>query len=487
MPINKNKLDDIDKIIYDIHKLLDAEKEREINAIMAENVGGGAAGKTEHDPSAQGIPAQDNVEKGLEGGSDYKETLKRLRRKLNVPEPEEAPSSQGESEALVSEDVLIDELLKEKQGRAPSRRNAPVVDSIKALADEQVREEQPQVIQVSQDKNVSTNFLGVGLDVGTSNLVASRITQSGQDIVVNRNAFLNVREDASTIDILSRLNIPRQVVGGKSCVIGKDAFEFSNFFDRITQRSMNIGVINPFEREAIHILNLLVQKMLWQPQIPNEICCFSLPASPVDNAIDINYHKNVVETMLSCFGYEPMALNEGYAVVLSELKDRKFTGVGISCGGGMVNVCITYMAVVIAEFSIARGGDWIDLFASKALDMSSTKVSLVKERGMSILKPEDREQESIAIYYKQYIRYFLEQMARILKESDKNVQFEEPVDIVFAGGSSMVGGFIEAVRRELKTIDLGIPINEVRLAEDPFTSVSRGCLFNAQMASKNGK
>jgi hypothetical protein len=314
--------------------------------------------------------------------------------------------------------------------------------------------------------------------------VAARVTEQGDESVVSRNAFLYVREDETTKELLTRMNIPQQVINGKVCVLGKNAFDFSNYFDRRTQRSMNIGVINPLEREAIHVINLIVQKMLWKPRSPSEICSFSLPGQPVDSSIDITYHKNVIETMLSCFGYEPMAINEAFAVVLAELKDKKFTGVGISCGGGMVNVCVAYTSIVIAEFAIGRGGDWIDQHAANAIDISVNKILIAKEKGMSILGPENREEESIAIYYKQYIRYFLEQIAKVMHMPDKGVQFEEPVDMVFAGGSSMVGGFIEVVRRELKNVDLGIKINEVRMAAQPFYSVSKGCLLNAQMASK---
>ncbi|MBF0387587.1 MAG: hypothetical protein HQL20_06995 [Candidatus Omnitrophica bacterium] len=331
--------------------------------------------------------------------------------------------------------------------------------------------------------DIPNKFVGVGLDVGTSNLVAARVTEKGEESTVSKNAFLYVREDDTTKELLTRMNIPQQMVNGKLCVVGKNAYDFSNYFDRRTQRSMNIGVINPLEREAIHVINLIVSKMLWKPRVANEVCSFSLPGQPVDSAIDITYHRNVIETMLSCFGFEPLPINEAFAVVLSELKDQKFTGVGVSCGGGMVNVCITYTSVVIAEFSIARGGDWIDQRAANAVDVSVNKILLAKEKGMSIVGPESREEESIAIYYRQYIRYSLEQIAKVLHTPDTAAQFDGAVDIVFAGGSSMVGGFIDVVRKELRSVDLGIKINEARMAADPFLSVSRGCLLNAQMAS----
>ena len=55
-----------------------------------------------------------------------------------------------------------------------------------------------------------------------------------------------------------------------------------------------------------------------------------------------------------------MAINEGLAVVFSELEDENFTGIGISCGGGMCNVALAYLSIPSIMFSIPKGGDFID-------------------------------------------------------------------------------------------------------------------------------
>jgi len=321
---------------------------------------------------------------------------------------------------------------------------------------------------------------GVGLDMGTSNIVGLRDTSHGPERMDTRNAFLYIHNDEETRNFLSSMDIAQVKVKEKTCVLGRDAFDFSNFLERVTQRTMSMGVINPLEREAIRVLNMIVQDILWEPRINNEFCCFSLPADPIDSNIDIIYHKNILETMIACLGFRPYAINEAYAVILSELKDEKFTGIGVSCGGGMVNICLTYKAIIIAEFAIARGGDWIDLHAANVLDMPSSKVTFIKEEGINIASPKGREASAIAIYYKQYIHYFLEQIANVFHLQGKNPQFDEPIDIVFAGGSTMVRGFIEVVRNELQVMNLGVPINQARMAKDPFLSVSKGCLYNAQ-------
>ena len=42
------------------------------------------------------------------------------------------------------------------------------------------------------------------------------------------------------------------------------------------------------------------------------------------------------------------------------MEDDSFTGMGISAGGGMCNVCLAYLSVPLVSFSINKGGDYID-------------------------------------------------------------------------------------------------------------------------------
>ena len=59
-------------------------------------------------------------------------------------------------------------------------------------------------------------------------------------------------------------------------------------------------------------------------------------------------------------GYKAVAINEGLAVIFSELEDHNFTGIGISCGGGMCNATLAYLSIPSIMFSITKGGDFID-------------------------------------------------------------------------------------------------------------------------------
>ena len=61
--------------------------------------------------------------------------------------------------------------------------------------------------------------------------------------------------------------------------------------------------------------------------------------------------------MLEDLGYDVRAINEGLAVVLAELVANDFTGVGISFGGGMCNVCLAYLGLPAVTFSTTRASN----------------------------------------------------------------------------------------------------------------------------------
>ncbi len=423
-------------------------------------------------PSPTGITPQLNVEEMREKLRTINQYLKRKLAdgsEISLPEPvmPEPVIKKAIPKETISE-VMEDHIIADNTTAAP------------AEAHEQTTSVALPNSGSAATAGSSNERRGVGLDVGTAYLVASREV-NGEKVFVKteRNAFLSVRADQATKDFLKELRIKYVSLGSNMFVLGNLAHKFANILNSEVQRTMSMGILNPSEGESISIIKLIVQNILWEPREQGEICCFSVPANPVDRNQDTIYHRSVFEGILKTLGFEPLVIDEGYAVVLSELEYKNFTGIGVSCGGGMVNVCASYRSVPLISFSMTRGGDWIDKSTAKVLNMPISQVTTLKEQGMNLKSPKNREEEALGIYYRNYIRYFLENMANVFSKAQETPQFSEPVDIVFAGGSSLVGGFIEVVKEELVNVKLGLEVNEIRISEDPFTSVARGCLFQA--------
>jgi len=321
---------------------------------------------------------------------------------------------------------------------------------------------------------------GRGLDVGTANLASAIQDQDGNVMIkIQRNAFIDIEADQYTKSMLTKLNVQYVAINDKMVVIGDPAFELANILNRETRRPMKGGVISPNESDAMPIEKILLENLLGAPNHKNEKCYYSVPADPIDADFNVVYHKGVFGGMLKKIGYEPKPLLEGHAVVFSELAEDDFTGIGISCGGGMFNICVSYKSIPALSFSTARGGDWIDRNVATVLGIKASRATAIKEKGVSILNPRNREEEAVEIYYRNLISYTLEAIKTRFDSSAGMPSFPEAIEIVCAGGTSMIGGFIEVFQDEFQSINFPIEVKNIRRAEDPLFSVSKGCLVAA--------
>ncbi len=320
--------------------------------------------------------------------------------------------------------------------------------------------------------------LGRGLDVGTVNICAAALRREDGEVVYNiqRNAFLDVRSDTFTKKMLMKLGIDYIVQGDKGYVLGDPAFELANIFEKNTRRPMKDGMISPVEPEALLIVSLLAAELLGHPQSQGEVCAFSVPADPIDAERNVIYHRGALETVLRKLGYSPKPMLEGHAVVFAELAEQDFTGIGISCGGGMFNVCIAYKSVPALTFSTSRGGDWIDNNVASAIGMPASLVCAVKEGGVDLKNPKDRVQEAIVIYYRNLIQYTLETIKQRFESASNMPTFSKPIDLVCAGGTSLIEGFIDVFMEEFSKINFPIEVARIRLARDPLRAIAAGCL-----------
>ena len=85
--------------------------------------------------------------------------------------------------------------------------------------------------------------------------------------------------------------------------------------------------------------------------------------------------------MFSDMKYPVQVINEGLALVYSELEDTNYTGIGISCGGGLCNVCLAYLSVPVLSFSIAKAGDFIDASAAAVTGERANRILGEAEAG----------------------------------------------------------------------------------------------------------
>ena len=212
----------------------------------------------------------------------------------------------------------------------------------------------------------------------------------------------------------------------------------------------------------------------------------SVPAQPVDQEdddFDVGYHEDVVKAILSEVGYQARAINEAEALCYAELADLDYTGIGISCGAGMTNVCVMLNGEPTVLFSTTKSGDWVDRMSAVATGEPDSVVQVEKEGGNFTVGEanENPVLSAVASYYERLIEYTAKQLAFALSGHKALPKFKHPITIVVAGGTSQAKGYIQKLKEKLAENHFPLEIQEVKHAQDPLHSVAKGCLIAASI------
>lgn len=325
--------------------------------------------------------------------------------------------------------------------------------------------------------------LGVGLDIGTGNIVSARYRDGKVLTITVRDAFLDLEADAKRALKMSSVDYIKKQGSDDIIVIGEGALTMANLFKREARRPLSKGVISAGELDAQWILSQLIKRVIGVPRLEREHCFYSVPAEPVDNpGQDIVYHTEVFRTILDEHGYVGTPTNEAMAIIYSQCAKEKFSGLAASFGSGMVNVALAYQASSGMEFALSRAGDFIDQQSARAVGKTASQMCAIKERGLDLKKPEGREQQAIAMYYRNIIDYCFKAITSEFKKVANDIDLPEPIPFIVSGGTTKPTSFMEIFQEEFAKARKKFPIqiSEVRHAGNPLTAVAEGLLILAQ-------
>ena len=315
----------------------------------------------------------------------------------------------------------------------------------------------------------------IGLDVGTSRIVVAR--QEGQEFRYESqlNAFVSIPYSKITAATLEREGVPHTVEASEIIVHGNESEKFAGFLNAEIRRPMNGGVLDPKEPDSLKMIREILASMLRGAK-PAEIC-FSVPAAPVSAAETLTYHETTLRQLLAEMGYEATSINEGLAVIYGELEDSNYTGIGISCGGGLCNVCLAYLSVPVISFSVPKAGDYIDLSAAQVTGERANRIRLAKEDSFHFNGFfADKTQQVLSVYYDDVITSLVAALREAFGRTSNLPRFNRPVPVVLSGGTALPAGFRDRFEKALLQQDFPITLSEIRVAKNPLYSTAKGAL-----------
>jgi actin-like ATPase involved in cell morphogenesis len=330
----------------------------------------------------------------------------------------------------------------------------------------------------------------IGFDAGTYNLVCCTRDEK-KDFVYDRevNAFLEIAlEDRLVFQMMKTVGVPLIERSNKAYALGEKAVRMAYTLAQLElKRPMKDGCVNSKERDAYEVMSIMLHSLLeGNVKSNNDVLYFSVPANAINEETDAEFHTNILESIFKAYesdeGYKvkAMPINEGLALVYAELKDDNYTGIGISFGAGMVNLCFAMFGVPVFTFAIVNSGDWIDKMAAKATGESITFINQEKTKVNLSANPANIVERAIQTQYRIMIEKTLITIKKGLSEVGKKARSDKPVNVVIAGGTSLPVGFDTLFRDVMKQAELPIQIGNIVRPNDPLFSVARGCLVAAE-------
>jgi hypothetical protein len=240
------------------------------------------------------------------------------------------------------------------------------------------------------------------------------------------------------------------------------------------------GILNPDESVSLSLVRQIVSLLTNEEPGKGQRLCFSVPAPPLGSGDEFGEHEKDLKNMLSKLGYDAHSISEGLAVVYGELENSNYTGIGISCGGGLCNVCLAYLSVPVFSFSIPKAGDFIDTMASQSRGEPATRIRTIKEESFHFNGHfTNKIHQALSNAYEDMIQA----LVAALKDQFASVQnmpkLHRPIPLVLSGGSTMPPGFRDRFEKTLREVELPVAIAEVRMASNPMVSTARGALLAA--------
>lgn len=333
----------------------------------------------------------------------------------------------------------------------------------------------------------------IGFDAGTYNLVCSRRNAGGDfEYKHEVNAFLEFPcENKFVFNMMQKAGVPLilREEHNVAYALGEAAIQMAYTMSHIDlKRPMKDGCVNPKEKDAFQIMNIMVHSLIGDIG-KDEKLYYSVPANAINEQTDAEYHQKILEAIFNAYrsqsGHRVIAnpINEAMALVYAELADKMYTGIGVSCGAGMVNVAFSLFGAEVFTFSLVNSGDWIDKQAAHAAQEPIAVINKEKTRIDLNKEPKNMIERAIKTQYQLMIEKTVSGIKKGLEDhADKKARLDNPINIVVAGGTSSPPGFDVMFRDLIKSAKLNVEVGEVIRPSDPLFSVARGCLIAAENA-----
>ncbi|MCA9089304.1 MAG: hypothetical protein KDA90_11815 [Planctomycetaceae bacterium] len=215
-------------------------------------------------------------------------------------------------------------------------------------------------------------------------------------------------------------------------------------------------------------------------------CVTTLPAdSAADSMTGAFFNR-----LLALMGYEMVPINSGFALVLSSLAEKGYSGLAITFGAESVSCCLAHTGVPVWEATFAGGARvaeevmaetrkqyLYDREGTRYLDLL-TIARWSRSPAVCIDNPKGPDAELFSSLYREWLGETVEQIAMAMEQASSST-CRGPLYVAIGGRPQRTGGFVPLFIETCKKHGISITRENVIVSPADSLQVARGALIFA--------
>ena len=317
-----------------------------------------------------------------------------------------------------------------------------------------------------------------------------------------RPVYIVIADTPQNQQTLEQLNTSSVRCDDGLVILGEPAVRVSQLFRQPYHEMLPEGRIDRHDPLSRQMLSTLIDSMLPVPESADDICTLHLPLCDMEPTRDQpspcmpDADQRLLKHLIKLRGYTPSILSAGMAVVLAEMVEDSFTGLGLDIGATSSHAVLAFQGRELAASSTPMGGQWIDErlaracqeFAWDPAGQQRLNVHAIEswkhEFSGDLTCPHSTREHVLADLYEELLETLICTMARDLAIHPATEIISQPVTMVYTGGPTRVNGFDDLLRDRLSRTAFPLQIEAIHSANSPYT-VARGCLIHAELETSD--
>jgi len=242
-------------------------------------------------------------------------------------------------------------------------------------------------------------------------------------------------------------------------IVGEAALEWSRLLGIPVTPLLPDGRLSVSDPLSQDLIELILEATVPMASVLGELCCLTVPGELMP--ADAGPEREFLLPLIRRRGYRAMTIGQGFAVVLAELGQSRYCGVGISLGASQCEFALAHSGREIARCTIPWGAS--DLPAAVAGD--------------------EEPHEAHPLLTDFLVELLLEAGERIDQHDGFRV-LSQPVSLACAGGLTAIRGFEQILQQAWRRAAWPIRLRSIHLASDRVYTVARGCLIQATLEAE---